>query len=593
MSEVRRLGSRLLPVLLAAALAGCATIPTSGPVRAGGDLGLQRAEDRVAPIGQPPAKGASPEDIVLGFLQSNADFVNDHEVARKYLTAAARQRWRPQAGTTVYDQVAAPLAVRPSADGTDVAVAGAEVGRIDAAGSFARSAPDRTVTRDFGLQRVDGEWRIDRLDDGLLLPLTEVGETYRQLSLYFLGPSGHTLVPDTVLLPGVPGLTTKLIDRLLRGPTASLRGAVTTAIPPGTGLEVSSVAVRGGLATVRLDSSALQADDDAREQLSAQIVWTLKQLPEVRQVRITAGGDSPLLPGVSEEVNHDPWPTYDPDDLPATPSAYVVGPPAHAGQIGRYLDGSFEPAPGGAGTGAIHLRSPAVSLDATRLAAVSTDGRTVYVGPLARDGRLEARISGTDLSQPSWDPGKNLWVVDRATGQLWYLADGANKPREVSVASLGAAGRPVAVAVARDGARVALVVGSGRQARLRLLAVRRTETADPTVTGGVEVSLAEPRDPLPDLRSVRDVSWADATTLAVLGSRAGAPVIPYYVDTDGYDVIEGEPVPEPLTITAASPPRQSQENPLIVGTADGRLLQFTSGSGWQPIALGSDPAYPG
>jgi hypothetical protein len=593
MSEVRRLGSRLLPVLLAAALAGCATIATSGPVRAGGDLGLQRAEDRVAPIGQPPAKGASPEDIVLGFLQSNADFVNDHEVARKYLTAAARQRWRPQAGTTVYDQVAAPLAVRPSADGTDVAVAGAEVGRIDAAGSFARSAPDRTVTRDFGLQRVDGEWRIDRLDDGLLLPLTEVGETYRQLSLYFLGPSGHTLVPDTVLLPGVPGLTTKLIDRLLRGPTASLRGAVTTAIPPGTGLEVSSVAVRGGLATVRLDSSALQADDDAREQLSAQIVWTLKQLPEVRQVRITAGGDSPLLPGVSEEVNHDPWPTYDPDDLPATPSAYVVGPPAHAGQIGRYLDGSFEPAPGGAGTGAIHLRSPAVSLDATRLAAVSTDGRTVYVGPLARDGRLEARISGTDLSQPSWDPGKNLWVVDRATGQLWYLADGANKPREVSVASLGAAGRPVAVAVARDGARVALVVGSGRQARLRLLAVRRTETADPTVTGGVEVSLAEPRDPLPDLRSVRDVSWADATTLAVLGSRAGAPVIPYYVDTDGYDVIEGEPVPEPLTITAASPPRQSQENPLIVGTADGRLLQFTSGSGWQPIGLGSDPAYPG
>ena len=190
---------------------------------------------------------------MLGFLQSNADFVNDHEVARKYLTPAARQRWRPQAGTAVYDQVAAPLAVRPSADGTDVRRR-RRGGRPDRRATAASCAapPDRTVTRDFGLQRVDGEWRIDRLDDGLLLPLAEVGETYRQLSLYFLGPSGHTLVPDTVLLPGVPGLTTKLVARLLRGPTASLRGAVTTAFPPGTGAGGQLGPVRDGLATVQL-----------------------------------------------------------------------------------------------------------------------------------------------------------------------------------------------------------------------------------------------------------------------------------------------------------------------------------------------------
>jgi Lipoprotein LpqB beta-propeller domain/Sporulation and spore germination len=593
MSDARRLFPRLLPLLLPvllAALAGCATIPTSGPVRAGGDLAVQPAEDRVAPIGQAPTKGASAENIVLGFLQSNADFVNDHEVARKYLTAAARQRWRPQTGTAVYDQVAAPLAVRSSVGGTDVAVNGSEVGRIDAEGSFARSAANRTVTRDFGLQRVDGEWRINRLDDGLLLPLTEVGETYRQLSLYFLGPSGDTLVPDTVLLPAVPGLTTKLIARLLRGPTASLRGAVKTAFPPGTGLEVSSVVVRDGLATVQLDSSALQVGDQAREQMSAQIIWTLKQLPEVRRVRITAGGDSPLLPGVSEEVEHDPWPTYNPDDLPASPSAYVVN---NKGQVGRYLNGSFEPVPGGGGAGVLNLRTPAVSLDASRLAAVSADGRTVYVGPLTRDGRLEARISGTDLSHPSWDPGNNLWVVDRATGKVWYLADGANQPRVVPVAPLGSGQRPVAVAVARDGARAVLVVGTGREARLLLMAVRRVETTDPAATGTEDVSLAAPRDPLPDLRSVRDVSWADANTLAVLGSRNGAPVVPFYLDTDGYDVLEGEPVPDPVTIAAASPPRQAQENPLLVGTADGRLLQFTSGSGWQPVGPGADPAYPG
>ena len=36
-------------------------------------------------------------------------------------------------------------------------------------------------------------------------------------------------MPDPVLLPDLPGLTTKLMTRLLQGPTESLRGAVDTA----------------------------------------------------------------------------------------------------------------------------------------------------------------------------------------------------------------------------------------------------------------------------------------------------------------------------------------------------------------------------
>jgi hypothetical protein len=577
--RTRRTVRFLLP-LLVVSLAGCASIPTSGPVKAGGDPRLQRVEDVVRSIGQPPTPGAKPEDIVAGFLQSSADFQSDHEVARLYLAPRARQRWRPQTGTVVADRVA-PLPL----SGGVVSVEGSEVGRIDGEGIFRRTPSGTPVTSGFGMERVDGEWRIATLDDGLILSTADVAETYRQVSLYFLAPSGNTVVPDVVLVPELPGLTTKLVARLLRGPTAAMRDAVDTSFPQGTALEVGSVPVRDGVATVRLNDAALAADDAARERMSAQIVWTLKQLSEVLRVRITAGGENLLVSGVAEELPRDSWDTYDPDRLPPSPSAYVV----QDGRVGRYLEGQFEPVPGLAGTGDPALRSPAVSLDASRVAAVSTDGRTVYVGALARGEGLLPRVRGTDLSPPSWDPDNNLWVVDRATGQLWYLANGADAPQEVSVA-----GSPdlTAVAVARDGTRVALIVGSGKAARIKVGPVVRAETANPDIEGGETVSVPSVHEPVPDLRSARDVAWADATTLAVLGSRDGLPVAPYYLDTDGYTITDTEPLAGPVTITAA-PPLQPQENPLVVGTTDGELMQFTSGGGWQPLGAGTDPAYPG
>jgi hypothetical protein len=259
------------------------------------------------------------------------------------------------------------------------------------------------------------------------------------------------------------------------------------------------------------------------------------------------------------------------------------------GRVGRYLEGEFEPVPGLAGTGDPQLRTPAVSLDVSRVAAVSTDGRTVHVGALARGEGLLPRVRGADLSAPSWDRGNNLWVVDRATGQLWYLANGANTPQEVRVAGTPA---PTAVAVSRDGARVALIVGTGKAVRVRVGPVVRAETANTTIDGGEVISIPSVREPVPDLRSVRDVAWADATTLAVLASRDGLPVAPYYIDANGYTITDTEPLADPVTITAA-PPLQPQENPLVVGTADGELMQFTSGGGWQTLGAGTDPAYPG
>jgi hypothetical protein len=261
------------------------------------------------------------------------------------------------------------------------------------------------------------------------------------------------------------------------------------------------------------------------------------------------------------------------------------------GAVGRVIEGRFGPVAGPAGTGAIALRGPAVSLDATRLAAVSADGRTVYAGRPAEDAAFEPAISGGDLSQPSWDPLGNLWVVDRSSGALLLQPDGSTQVVQVQVPKLPG-GPPTHVSVSRDGARIALVSGRGRSARLVVGAVSgvdRLQAEEPEAAG---VAVTSPWEVLPDLRGVRDVTWADARTLSVLGSRAELPVAPIYTTVDGYVVDEVEPADELVTL-AVAPPLEPRTNPLVVGTADGQLRQFTTSRGWVTLGPGADPSYPG
>ena len=209
---------------------------------------------------------------------------------------------------------------------------------------------------------------------------------------------------------------------------------------------------------------------------------------------------------------------------------------------------------------------------------------------MAEDATLEPRVRGTELSSfssPSWDRDKGLWVVDRADGVLWYLANGSERPQQVDVRA--AVGDPIqGVRVSRDGARVALLVGTGRQARLTIGAIRRVETAD-----GERLSVASVAEPLPGLLGVRDMAWVDATHVEVLGSLEGASLRPYEVSVDGWRFPDIEPVPGPgqAVSIAAAPPLG--DTPLVAGTSDGRLWQFTSSSGWEELGRGTQPAYPG
>jgi hypothetical protein len=574
-------------VVAALCLTACAAIPSSGPVRQGQEQPLAPEEAGVPFIAEPPREGASPAEIVTGFLRANADFSGDHEIARLYLAPNTSQRWRPGAGTVVYEVLPA-LRVEPVSTGT-VVVTGSQVATIDAEGSYRRAPVDTELGRSFDLRKVDGQWRIAGLADGLLIRVADVDEVFRHVSLYFLAPSGTTLVPDPVLLPQLPGLATKVMNRLLRGPTAALRGAVQTAFPQGTELDVQSVPIENGIAFVRLNEAVRRADEDARQQLSAQIVWTLKQLgSDIESVRITFANDEPITTGVNPDQPRDAWDTFDPDGLRGPVSPYAV----RDGVVGRLLgEAEFEPVPGAAGDGTLSVRTPGISLDATRLAAVTDEGNSLVVVAMEEGSQPQTVATGADLSKPSWDPLGNLWWVDRASGALFVLPSGGTRPVPVVLPELPA-GPLQKVAVARDGARLALVAGTGSEATALVGAIVGSDQLDGDGTPEGAVSISGVYVVLPRLTSVTDVAWADANTLLTIGEFDAVPSPPTYVSVDGYEVLEiGSQ--EQLVSLAAAPPLRPQENPVVGATPRGRLWTYVIGTGWQRLGPGSDPAYPG
>ena len=94
--------ARTIGALVAVALlAGCATVPTSGPVdrhtpqATGVNSGV-----RIDPL--PPADGASPLLVVEGFLHAMSVYQPDYAVARQYLTPSASAAWHPESGVQVY-----------------------------------------------------------------------------------------------------------------------------------------------------------------------------------------------------------------------------------------------------------------------------------------------------------------------------------------------------------------------------------------------------------------------------------------------------------------------------------------------------------
>ncbi|SDS27341.1 Sporulation and spore germination [Nocardioides scoriae] len=522
-----RRGPVLLTVLVAVLLllAGCSTLPESGPVRR---QAADRPDQRLdAPYFNPPgpAEDGSPAAIVSGFLVAMQANPLSTKVAREFLSERASASWRPNRGTMVYEA----STVTPSAGGADVRLS--DVRRLDSRGGWRNDPPGRSTTLGLDLVSEGGQWRIDNPVDALVVPTSFFNRSFERFDLYFFDQTGRTLLPDPVFIPRGEQSATNLVRGVLAGPGPALSEVTRSAFPRGTGLDLSVVVTESGVAEVPLTRDVLRAPPEDLERAVDQLAWTLRQVPGIERVRLTVGGAAVPLPGGSIDAS-----VLSGDDYDAAGTTEPVLHGLRNGRVVEFSTGSARSVPGPLGKPGYAMRSLAVSEAPAQVSAVSADGTTVFQALLdgATDDTPVTRVvDGTDLLRPSYDLFGDLWIVDRSRSGARVLVVSSGRARALDVP--GVSGRDVVAAtVSRDGTRLAVVLGGDRPGEVRVVDVLRTDEGQVAGTGRTRVFRAST-----DGAAVVDVGWRDPGTLAVLTRPSRETSRVAFLSSDGSPVEPG------------------------------------------------------
>src|SRR5215203_4495937 len=245
--------------VVVALLTSCVTVPTAGPVRKieGQQQTCQNCVDVEVAA---PLPGDDPGQIVGGYLRATSNYQPNYSVAKQFLTRAAAEKWSPEDGAKIY-----------------------------------RGSP--TVN--------GGKVTLNTLLIGLLVAESSFNRFYKPHSVYFVG--NGRLVPDAIYLPDLPSqsnIASVLMKALLSGPSAWLRPAVTSGLPPNTALIGDAVTTSDGIATVPLSDQVMQLDDQQRVMMAAQVMYTLREAVGIKGVLFTVN-QQPLQVPNADKVSLD------------------------------------------------------------------------------------------------------------------------------------------------------------------------------------------------------------------------------------------------------------------------------------------------
>lgn len=538
----------LLVVLLGALLlAGCAGMPTGGPV-------VETETDELTPSGQgapfivplPPRDGASATEVVRGFINAMQAWPSQTNTAKEFLSTDAAAAWQPQLATVTY-----PAPPSPRGVGGDVTITLPGANLLDDRGAWQGDLPAQQRTVTFPMVNEDGEWRIAEAPDALMVPENWFADRYRQVSLYFFDPTASILSPEPIFVPRGDQLATTLTESLLMGPGPGLDQVEQSFVPPGLSVAVGVTVSDDGVANIPLTGDPGQLAPETVELMLVQFAWTLRQESQIESIALSIGGEPVPLPGGVASYPVDSGLEYDPAGFQATPLLHGIS----RGLVVAGTPPLLAPVDGPLGTERYGLESIGVDLDGDEVAGVTTGGTSVLAAPVAGDGAVRTIATGTDFLRPAWDFFDRAWLVDRtdAGARVSYLDAEADTPRNVGVP--GITGEDVrAFLVSRDGTRLLAVVRRATGEDV-LLVSRIQHATSGRVIGATDAERIDVGDD-PTLE-IRDLVWRTSSTVAVLNpltptlsqvtsaSVDGAPMSPEFASTvidEALEAMAGSPV---------------------------------------------------
>lgn len=475
-------------VLVAAAcvllMAGCADIPTSGDVQPGQTQDV--ANQDVVLVPYPPAQGEAPADIVQGFLTAATGQQNSYQVARDFLTPSLAKTWNPDARVLIHDQ---SWQVKVISD-TSVVVTVPTTAEVDAQGIYTSFPVPKNLAVPFTLAKVNGQWRIAKTPDGIVLGTNYFGSLFTARPVSYFDARWTQTVPDLRWFPAHSISPLRVVRALLAGPSAPIAPPVTvSAFPPQT--EVTAVHVASGVATVDLDIGSRLPSLTVLSRMRAQLSDSLVNLRGIQQVQVAVGGQLAHAPTL-------------PLTTPTESSALVL----RKGVVGTLTGSDFTAEPTlGRQIAATVPQAGTVSLS-RGIAAVLTSTGVDVVTPTAtrlvdsRPGLIDPTLDnrGWTYSVPSNDP----------TG--WRATDSHGHSVSVSV-PMPEITSITAIEASRDGTRMLVLASTERGPTAFVAGIVRDTGGAPLALTAERYAVAVPASTTP-----LDATWVDAkgSSVAVL-----------------------------------------------------------------------------
>ena len=508
----RRRTVRLLVLWLGAALvlAGCSSIPTVGPV--GTASAQQGGEQREEAVFSPeaPTAGATAQEIIRGFMDAGTGAADDYNVARQFLSPLMVDTWSPAEQAIVYSSSRVVATADPNLFQIQLEIQS----KVDGQGIRNEVPPGSTETIPVRMEKVQGEWRISDVPDGIMLTQASFPAVFTAHNLYFYSSDYEFWVPDTRWFIQRAGIAANIVNAMLVGPAPYLRGAVVSAFPAGTVMARDAVPVASGEATVDFAADSLRDSPDLnRQQMLKQLEQNLRSLNNITSVAMTEGQRPVDLGKGTGEVKNA---TADPS---AGPTQIVV----YQGELAYYDDGP-RPIEGLPPVAEYGPRNPAMSVGGATIAFLDSQEDTLLATGTGQDVRVVAE--GDDrFTAPSIDRKQWIWTAEASGAGSQVLAIPPGGTRETAAVPAAAWLEGLAVTelrVSRDGTRVLVAASqAGRSVILVAGIVRSPEGVPVTLTAPVPLGVPE------EAGAVNRVKWASEDTVVAVqaGAQEATPVI--------------------------------------------------------------------